>query len=275
MKKITTLSEQATLPQSESVFPAILSAATLPVLFWTDAGVIEAGVAKAASSSPVKIGRSLGLGGEVKVWPFEETFLLATKGAAGSVPHRCQTEQSDLNRYLASEGIIWGVSRSKPETFVSGPRCSVYLDFADHIRLLQYTPEPIIQVSVGQFEHADRLLRTLQGQLEQIISLPASSGIEKFADFDQSTLDACREVIRALSSYLVESQARDENLYLVPSEDGTVLFKWIRKDKELSITVEQNLLQVQRWTPLTSYESEGYWEITPDQVRDHFDWLIR
>jgi hypothetical protein len=270
MKKITTLSEQATVPQTESAFPAILSAATLPVLFWTDAGTIEEGTAKDAASSSVKMRGALDSGGEIKVWPLEEMFLLTPAPHGGHADRR-----SRLSRYLASEGISGGASSSERETLQSRRRDSIYLNFARHIRLLQYTPEPVIQENVAQFQQADRVLRALQGQLDQIISLPAKSGIKEFADFDKSTIDACREIIRALSSYLVEGQTRDENVYLVPSEDGTVLFKWIRNNKELSITVEQNLLQVQRWMPLTSYESEGYWEITPGQVREHFDWLTR
>lgn len=271
MKKFTTLSEQATLPQSESALPAILGAATLPVLFWIGAGVNEEGVARVAANSPAKIRKGAGAG-EIGVWPLGEISYVAVE----SVPHGGQTEQPDVNRYLASEGIIIsGVSSPKQETIPSRLHHSIYLDFADHIRLLQYTPGPVIQGNVGQFEHADRLLRALQAQLDQTISLSAKSGVEKFADFDESTLGACREIIRALSPYLMESQARDEQLYLVPSADGSVLFKWIRNNKELSITVEQNLVQVQRWTPVTSYESEGYWEITPGQVREHFDWLTR
>jgi hypothetical protein len=268
MTKITTtLSEQATLPQPESSLSPILSAATSPVLFWTDAGASETAIS--APHGAVTHGVIVGVSEEIQVLPIEQ-YLLSYKGFLEpySTSGAVQTGQSELNRL---PGIISCIVSTKQQALSSRLQ-SVYLRFAHPNRLIQFTPEPTTQ---GQVEYASRLLGKLQGQLQQVISMAKKSGSEKFADFEESTLDACQELINTLSSYLVNSQVKNESLFLVPSEDGTILFKWIRNNKELSITIEQNVLQVQRWTPLSSYQSEGYWEITPDHVRDHFDWLIR
>jgi hypothetical protein len=272
MKKAT-LSEQAIEPCLESGFPAILSTSPSPIFFWTDAGAVEA-----TQSGKSEIGTVLAPNfvriSFPEAYAFQENagpFVLGDlANNLQTTPYSVRIEKSELNPYLT--GILSELAAPNVEVHKSKLAHFIYGNFAH--RTMQYRSEPVIHTGVVQLERADRCLRTLQAQLDRIGSW-AQSGREGFESFDISTLDTCRELIRILSSYLVSNDVGNDTLFLVPSPDGTVFFKWVRKDKELSITVEQNLLHVQTWTPLSSYESEGYLEIALDQAREHFDWLTR
>lgn len=135
--------------------------------------------------------------------------------------------------------------------------------------------QSILDADAIEVEHADELLGSLQLELDHIVRLFSGSPERGSANLDEETIKTCKGLIRILSSYLMKKETTNPRPFFVPSPDGTVLFKWLRSERELSVTIEQSILQVQRWAPLAAYESEGYWEVSLDEVGEHFDWLTR
>jgi hypothetical protein len=59
-----------------------------------------------------------------------------------------------------------------------------------------------------------------------------------------------------------------------PFPDGSVFFKWVQGQRELTMTVRGQSVDVQRWEPLDSYESQGLWEISVDDTPEHIEWVL-
>jgi len=59
-----------------------------------------------------------------------------------------------------------------------------------------------------------------------------------------------------------------------PFPDGSVFFKWVQGQRELTITIQGQSVDVQRWEPLDSYESQGLWEVSVDDTPEHIEWVL-
>jgi hypothetical protein len=59
-----------------------------------------------------------------------------------------------------------------------------------------------------------------------------------------------------------------------PFPDGSVFFKWVQGQRELTITIHGQNVDVQRWEPLDSYESQGLWEVSVDDTPEHIEWVL-
>jgi hypothetical protein len=59
-----------------------------------------------------------------------------------------------------------------------------------------------------------------------------------------------------------------------PFPDGSVFFKWICGQKELTLTVDGQSIEVQRWEPLNAFQSQGLWEISVDATTEHVEWVL-
>lgn len=59
-----------------------------------------------------------------------------------------------------------------------------------------------------------------------------------------------------------------------PFPDGSVFFKWVQGQRELTITIHGQNVDVQRWEPLDSYESQGLWEVSVDDAPEHIEWVL-
>ena len=59
-----------------------------------------------------------------------------------------------------------------------------------------------------------------------------------------------------------------------PSPDGSVSFNWIQGNRELAVFVDGEAVEVQRWEPLESYASQGFWQLSSDTISEHIDWLL-
>jgi hypothetical protein len=59
-----------------------------------------------------------------------------------------------------------------------------------------------------------------------------------------------------------------------PFPDGSIFFKWIVGQKELTITVLDGSIEAQRWEPLDAFVSEGLWEISIDDIPEHVEWVL-
>jgi hypothetical protein len=59
-----------------------------------------------------------------------------------------------------------------------------------------------------------------------------------------------------------------------PFPDGSVFFKWIQGQRELTLTVLGRSIEAQRWEPLDAYHSQGLWEISVDETPEHIEWVL-
>lgn len=62
---------------------------------------------------------------------------------------------------------------------------------------------------------------------------------------------------------------------LYPTVDGGVTLEWIYRGRELKCTAKGETIEVIRWQSTESYESDGLWDISVEQTREHFEWLMR
>jgi hypothetical protein len=62
---------------------------------------------------------------------------------------------------------------------------------------------------------------------------------------------------------------------LSPAVEGGIMLKWMHRSKELKCIVLGDLVEVVRWRSPNSYESDGLWEVPVEQVKEHFEWLLR
>lgn len=93
---------------------------------------------------------------------------------------------------------------------------------------------------------------------------------------DSTALATARAVVPLIATYAAVTSITTEAPLILPIPDGSLLFKWASEAKELAVTIRGASLEVVRWHPRESYESEGYWEISSlSALREHLSWLVR
>lgn len=121
-------------------------------------------------------------------------------------------------------------------------------------------------------EEALEIVSPLRRRLWALRQLEEDWDEDGAAGFNDETLTTAHQVLDriALLTLGTRTEVRPQ---LVPMPDGTVIFRWINDDRELAITVDNMAVQVQRWTPLESYEAEGHWETSGSEIGEHLEWL--
>jgi hypothetical protein len=72
-----------------------------------------------------------------------------------------------------------------------------------------------------------------------------------------------------------QEEPSESDAALYPTIDGAVTLKWIYHGRELKCTITGDSVEVVRWRSDASYESDGLWDLTVEQTREHFEWLMR
>lgn len=256
------LSEQANRIQAQYPSPTLVSASTLPLAFWTDAG----------QQTVEPLQHEQGQLPDFLV--LNPPFLLPKEPLSCEGGILDSSEQNIRDRAFRAN-VFWRLQTSILSGFIDPDLLNGDVYYINSpTRTIQFRPDAMLQASLPQLERVDRYLATLQDQLNRVDPVTSSQS-EDFEQFDSKTIATSRKLVGMLYPYLLKDIEEEEIPYVVPTPDGTILFNWLRRDKELSITVTHNILQVQRWTPLSSYESEGYWEIGLDKIREHFDWVTQ
>jgi hypothetical protein len=62
---------------------------------------------------------------------------------------------------------------------------------------------------------------------------------------------------------------------LFASVEGEVVLKWQFRERELKCIVIGRKVEAIRWSSHDQFESDGFWEIRPADVAEHFEWLVR
>lgn len=65
------------------------------------------------------------------------------------------------------------------------------------------------------------------------------------------------------------------NARLGPLSDGSLRFECTYSNKELFLTIADKTIEAQKWQPLDSVESLGYWETNVQGVREYLEWLVK
>ena len=173
------------------------------------------------------------------------------------------------------EGCIEVVKQSTASIRYSAPRNQGSVNNSLLSRLLTFYQEDVARFfAPKQTLWVDRstVLTHLHEALRTYQAFEPSWDGENALAFDHLTLDNAR---RLLTNFDTCNHALlEENPpVLAPEPDGFIGFVWTRNDKELSIKIGPKMLEVQRWSPASSYEAEGYWEIPITAVSEHLAWI--
>jgi len=134
------------------------------------------------------------------------------------------------------------------------------------------TVETVDAASLAQHvviqEHA------LSTQLRRLRKLQDGWDGEKASHISDETGNTVEAIIGQLLQVSLSSLAVP-NVRLGPLPDGTLRFECTHLSKELFLTVSGKNVEVQKWQPLDSVESLGYWETDLQGVREHLEWLVK
>lgn len=86
------------------------------------------------------------------------------------------------------------------------------------------------------------------------------------------TLRVARQVFEAIVGFAVRSEIRAVPTS-VPLSDGAVRFEWAVGDRELFLTVKEEMAEAQRWEPRDSIDSVHYAQLLPSQIEPELEWL--
>jgi len=124
-----------------------------------------------------------------------------------------------------------------------------------------------------QQEHIiDRVAR-LRYAVEKYGELEAGWDGEDAEPVSEATRTTAGNVLMKIAQALLRSNAASFP-HVRPSPDGSVSFNWVQGNRELAMFVNEDNVEVQRWEPLDSYASQGFWELTSDTISEHIDWLL-
>lgn len=142
---------------------------------------------------------------------------------------------------------------------------------------LGVTTQPIFSNPKAKFDLVktlDEVAVGLQDELFRIQRLDERWDGENAARFSSATIETAGQLLIAIIPFLI-CVSRESSPFFVPFPDGTLQVKWLNKDKELSISMLDRVLEVQRWDSRNSYDSQGYWEISISEIADHLAWIAR
>lgn len=284
-----TLTEQTMKLRPGLNWSTLMGSTSMPLSFSVDADMDQTELL--ASAGPLMGGKAsgitvsegttpelsyiAGLFHEVK-WPQSSNIMIGGNlaQAADLSIYDAMLEHSYQDAVASWQGTV-SVRLSPCDISYATSRGSKYVYALSNDLLLHCRSSLPIETGVEQIGKVDQCMMSLQQELELIVHLSPDSLGESTLAFKEETIETCKGLIKSVGGYLAGSDLTGTSPFLIPSPDGTVLFKWVVKEKELSIMVEESLLQVQRWNPISSYESEGYWEISLSEIGDQFDWLTR
>jgi hypothetical protein len=166
----------------------------------------------------------------------------------------------------ALAGLLIGVGTGVAPTLVYGSTAA-QIRFGSESSL---TLTECLQMQQAAFE----LVNPIRRELRAIEGYGGNWDEEGAEPFMEATIRTAHAVVNQIASFAItQPEPLTTEPTVIPMPDGTILFKWIHGQKELAVTVENEAVEVQRWTPLAAYAAEGYWHTSPDRVGEHLTWL--
>jgi hypothetical protein len=92
------------------------------------------------------------------------------------------------------------------------------------------------------------------------------------AHFGRETVSIARQVLEQMRAFVERNRVASEP-HIVPLPDGSIRFEWANDDKEMFLTILGELIEVQRWRPLSAVDSERYEVIPLSSVHRELEWL--
>src|SRR6185437_7253421 len=126
---------------------------------------------------------------------------------------------------------------------------------------------------VQQQEHITDRLARMWYTIEKYGELKAGWDGEDAELISEESRRTAGQVLIKIAQALMTSNAASFPR-VRPSPDGSVSFNWVQGNRELALFVNGDTVEVQRWEPLDSYASQGFWQLTSDTISEHIDWLL-
>jgi hypothetical protein len=92
------------------------------------------------------------------------------------------------------------------------------------------------------------------------------------AHFGSETVSIARQLLEQMRAFVERNRVASEP-HIVPLPDGSIRFEWANDDKEMFLTIFGELIEVQRWHPLSAVDSERYEVIPLSSVHRELEWL--
>jgi hypothetical protein len=121
----------------------------------------------------------------------------------------------------------------------------------------------------------EMLLRksALTAQLNKLKSLSPGWDGQTAPCISRETIESAKQIIGAIVSQSL-SHLSTPRARIGPLPDGTARFELTHGDKELFLTVNNNSVEVQKWQPLDTIDSHGFWETDATGVKEYLAWLL-
>jgi hypothetical protein len=132
--------------------------------------------------------------------------------------------------------------------------------------------EPVSAAVPAQFAVAREY--SLSEQLARLRELPDGWDGEGAARMSQATCETAETIIKGLF-HITLLHSAIPTVLLGPLPDGSLRFECTYADKELFLTISENVVEVQAWQPRDAIESSGYWETGPAAAMEHLEWLVK
>jgi hypothetical protein len=158
--------------------------------------------------------------------------------------------------------FVEGYPNSEAITLLGNVQQLTTVETVDAASLAQLAQLAVIQ------EHS------LMAQLRRLRALTDGWDGENALRISEATSSTAEAVIQRLLEVSLGSSVIP-NTHLGPLPDGTLRFECTHSNKELFLTISEDAVEVQKWQPLDSVESLGYWETDERGVREHLEWLVR
>jgi hypothetical protein len=110
------------------------------------------------------------------------------------------------------------------------------------------------------------------GKLNDLENWPDNWDEAGSAHFGSETVSIARQVLEQMRAFIERNRVASEP-HLVPLPDGSIRFEWANDDKEIFLTILGQLIEVQRWRPLSAVDSERYEVIPLSSVHRELEWL--
>jgi hypothetical protein len=115
---------------------------------------------------------------------------------------------------------------------------------------------------------------SLSMQLRRLRKLEDGWDGEKASHISEETCNAAEALIGQLLQVSLSSLAIP-SVRLGPLPDGNLRFECTHSSRELFLTISGKVVEVQKWQPLDSVESLGFWETDVRGAREHLEWLVK
>jgi hypothetical protein len=115
---------------------------------------------------------------------------------------------------------------------------------------------------------------SLMAQLRRLRTLADGWDGENASRISEATSSTAEAVIQQLLEVSLGDSVIP-NTHLGPLPDGTLRFECTHSNKELFLTISEKAVEVQKWQPLDSVDSLGYWETNLEGTREHLEWLVK